>query len=180
MKRILLKSKLFAVTLTIANLFFVTAVFAQTNTWDGSSSNNWNTGSNWSLNHVPTSSEDVVININAAINVNTSPTVHSLTISNSATVSFTSSGASRTITIANTGNSIDAGSKLTLIGSTSGFTQRPMAIAFSGANRTMSIAGTLVLTSTGGNGQYIATNSLTTVTGTIQNTGGTLLQLHLI
>ncbi|MBW6513183.1 MAG: M6 family metalloprotease domain-containing protein [Candidatus Syntrophosphaera sp.] len=31
------------------------------NVWDGSSSTNWHTGSNWSLNSVPTSSQDVII-----------------------------------------------------------------------------------------------------------------------
>jgi len=32
-----------------------------TNTWDGSSSTAWNTNTNWSQNHYPTASEDVVI-----------------------------------------------------------------------------------------------------------------------
>ncbi|HRF26797.1 MAG TPA: hypothetical protein PKW54_05625, partial [Ferruginibacter sp.] len=35
-------------------LLLTQTVFAQTNTWDGSSSANWNTASNWSLNQVPT------------------------------------------------------------------------------------------------------------------------------
>jgi hypothetical protein len=171
MKQFLLKSKLFAIIL-IANLFFVGAVCAQTNTWDGSTSNDWNTGSNWSANHVPTSAENVVININAAITVSGSTTINSLTISNSAVVSLTSSGgAARTITIDNNGSAIEAGSSLTLNGS-SGSGTRTMGLAFSGANRTMSIAGTLVVTGAGDGTIYSASNSKTTVTGTLKNTGG--------
>ena len=51
MKRILL----FAVFL------MVQLGFGQTNTWDGTSGNNWDTPANWSLNEVPTSVHDVVI-----------------------------------------------------------------------------------------------------------------------
>lgn len=53
MKRILL----FAV------LLMVQLGFGQTNTWDGSSSADWNTAANWSLNSVPTNTQDVVIPI---------------------------------------------------------------------------------------------------------------------
>ncbi|MCD4819652.1 MAG: hypothetical protein K8S23_13270 [Candidatus Cloacimonetes bacterium] len=37
------------------------SIFAVTNTWDGSSSWNWNTTANWSRGTVPTASEDVVL-----------------------------------------------------------------------------------------------------------------------
>jgi len=147
-----------------------TQLFGQTNTWDGSSSNNWNTAANWSLNAVPTAAHDVVINSNAPILVNTTTTINSLTINNSATVSFTSSGGGRIITIDNTGSSIAFGSSLTLQGSTGSGT-RSMSIVFTGTNRTMSIAGTLTLTAVGEGTIYNATNSLTTVTGTLINDG---------
>ena len=151
-------------------MFFIGPVFSQ-NIWSGSTNNNWNTGSNWSLNHVPTSGEDVVININASILVDNSSTINSLTISNSATVSFTSSGGGRTITIGNTGSSIGGGGTLTLQGSTGSGT-RSMTLNFTGGgSRTMSIAGTLVLTAVGEGTIYDATNSLTTVTGTLRNDG---------
>ncbi|MBK8090237.1 MAG: hypothetical protein IPK31_21350 [Chitinophagaceae bacterium] len=148
-------------------LMLVTVSFAQTNTWDGSSSNNWNTGANWSLGIVPTNAHDVVININAAIQVDASATINSLTISGSAIVSFTSNGASRTITIDNTASSIGSGSTLTIQGS-AGMGTRSMGIAFTGAARTMSIAGTLILEDATGDGAiYNATNSLTTVSGSL-------------
>jgi len=37
------------------------SLYSVTNTWDGSTNNNWSEATNWSLNHVPTSLEDVVI-----------------------------------------------------------------------------------------------------------------------
>ena len=57
--------------------------FAQTNTWDGSSDANWNTAANWSLNHVPLSTEDVVIpdGITATITINTAAVCSTFTIS---------------------------------------------------------------------------------------------------
>mgnify|MGYP000912505309 FL=1 len=64
-------SKHFCLLLII--LFSITlSVTAQTNTWDGSSSANWNTAANWSLNQVPTAAHDVVIpnGITANITVN--------------------------------------------------------------------------------------------------------------
>lgn len=161
------------ILLFVLTMMLVTVSFAQTNTWDGSTNNNWNTAANWSLNAVPTAAHDVVININAAIQVDASPTINSLTISGSATVSLTSNGAGQTITIDNNGSSIALGSTLTLQGSTGPGT-RDMEIAFSGANRTMSIAGTLIVPNVGDGTVYTSTGSLTTVTGTFRNLGGTI------
>lgn len=149
-------------------LIFPCILFGQTNTWDGSSSNNWNTAANWSLNLVPTAAHDVVIDINAAISVNTDATINSLTVSGNAAVSLTSNGAGRTITIDNNGSTVALGSTLTLQGST-GSSVRSMTIAFTGTNLTMSIAGTFVLTSVGEGTIYNATNSLTTVSGIFRN-----------
>ena len=140
--------------------------FAQTNTWDGSSSNNWNTAANWSLNAVPTANHNVVVNFAANIVVDANTTINSLTISNNATVTFTSSGGGRTITIDNNGSAIQYGSSLELRGSTGSGT-RSMTIAFSGSGRTMNIEGTLIVTDIGEGGVYNATNSLTTVASSI-------------
>ena len=52
-----------AIRLLLMVLFvslFANVASAQTNTWDGSNSNNWNTAANWSLNLVPTAAHDVV------------------------------------------------------------------------------------------------------------------------
>ncbi|MFZ4770913.1 MAG: beta strand repeat-containing protein, partial [Ferruginibacter sp.] len=136
----------------------------------GSSNNNWNTAANWSLNAVPTAAHDVVININAAILVDATTTINSLKISASSNVSFTASSSSRTISIDNNGSSIDLASTLTINGTSIGGT-RSLSLAFTGSNRTMNIAGSLILTATGGGGTYKATNSITTVTGTIKNNG---------
>lgn len=168
------KFYILALIVTITGLLFTSAVSAQTNTWDGSSSNNWNTAANWSLNAVPTAAHDVVININATINVDVSPTINSLTVSGNATVTLASSGASRTITVDNNGSNIASGSTLTIKGS-AGAGTRSMTLAFAaGGTRTISIAGTLIVSSTDDLGIYNATNSATTVTGTLNGSGGTI------
>jgi len=160
-------------------LFFVVFLLtenanSQTNKWDGSTDNNWNTAANWSLNLVPTNAHDVVIDINAAIIVNTNATINKLTITSNSTVTFTSSGAARTITIDNSGSSIDAGSSLTLVGVGGGGGTRTMGLAYTGSNQTMAIDGTLNLTPTAAGSFYTATNSVTTVAGSIVRTGGTI------
>lgn len=75
--------KLIAFLLFIFLIFFsITLSFAQTNTWDGSSSANWNTAANWSLNHVPLATEDVVIpdGITATITINTAAVCSTFTM----------------------------------------------------------------------------------------------------
>jgi len=164
-----LQRSCFSAVFLLIFLLSASSSWGQTNTWDGSVSSNWNTAGNWSLNLVPTSSHDVVINTNAAISVNTNATINKLTVSDNATVSFTSSGGERRITIDNTGSSIQSGSSLTLRGSTGSGT-RSMTIAFSGTSLTMSIAGSLILPSVGEGAVYNATNSITTVSGHIKMT----------
>lgn len=66
-------------------LFTVIAGNAQTNTWTGAFNNNWNRAANWSLNHVPTVSEDVVIpgpsiGVTEIIRVNMNANCKTLTI----------------------------------------------------------------------------------------------------
>ncbi|MBS4066104.1 MAG: T9SS type A sorting domain-containing protein [Chitinophagaceae bacterium] len=161
-------------------LLFVTALWlttavGQTNTWTGGNSS-WNTAGNWSLGVVPTAAHDVVINTGSSIQVDvTPPNLRSLTITNNSAVTFTCSGASRTITFANTGTgfSINSGSSLSLVGINSGG-GRSMNIAFASATVTSSIAGTLTLNAAGGGSSYNASNSNTSVTGIIINNGGTI------
>ena len=49
------------------NFFVLSGALGQTNTWTGSTDNNWNVAANWSLNAVPTTAHHVVIDINANI-----------------------------------------------------------------------------------------------------------------
>jgi len=61
MKRLLLNSKTLTNTLLLFSLFFASSVLGQTNTWNGGTNSNWGTAGNWSLGHIPTAAEDVVI-----------------------------------------------------------------------------------------------------------------------
>ena len=93
------------------------------------------------------------------------------------------------ITLSNPGTALDVqvGSTLALRGENAGGT-RTLTLAFSGAGNTATIAGTLILDapppSNDDYGAYDATNSTTTVTGTIKkvmdvssNQGGVIIQL---
>jgi hypothetical protein len=62
-------------------LFISFFSYGQTNTWNGSSSSNWNTAANWSLNRVPLSSNDVVIPNNFNVDINTAAVCKTLVIS---------------------------------------------------------------------------------------------------
>lgn len=79
---------------------------SQTNTFDGSTSNNWNTGSNWSLNIVPTSSHDAVIPNGFDVVVNTSTAVCN-------TLTIGGGGSDNSIIIA-TGNALSVTGALTI------------------------------------------------------------------
>src|SRR6187402_1606631 len=137
------KRSVFIVLTLLAGFFFGAGdVSGQTNTWDGSAGDNkWDTWSNWSQNVVPGITHDVVVNTNVTINVNTPTlTINSLSISGSSNVTLLADGPSRIITIDDHGSSISTGSTLTIGG---GGTST-MSIFFTGSNRTMSIAGTLI------------------------------------
>ena len=91
-----------SVLILIANSLFSSVAFSQTNTWDGSSGDTfWNTASNWSLNHVPLVTEDVVIP-----DLNGNPVVID---ANAVCASFTIDGGGRDQTV-----SINAGISLTV------------------------------------------------------------------
>jgi len=81
------------------NIFISHSVLAQTNTWNGSSNEFWNTAANWSLNEVPTSAHDVVIPNSLNVTVNTAAVCASLTIEggNAANTITISSGQSLNI-----------------------------------------------------------------------------------
>lgn len=85
-------------TLFFAIIFLsaLSGVFAQTNTSTGAL---WNTPGNWSLGHVPTSTEDVVINSNMAVNTTAAFTVNSLTVNTGRTLTIGTSTTAQNITV---------------------------------------------------------------------------------
>lgn len=145
-------------------------VNAGTCTWTGTTSTVWSVATNWSgTGAAPTAADDVVINKGGSITIyiDANTTINSLTITSSSLVTFIASGAvaPRTITIDNIGSSIASGSTLYL----RGISGVSMGIAFSGSNNTMNIAGMLYLYNYFAGSIYDATNSLTTVSGSIIN-----------
>lgn len=60
-------------------------VFAQTNTWDGSTDGDWHKACNWSLNLIPTCSHDVVIPVVGTTYPTVTGTAHSKSVSITAT-----------------------------------------------------------------------------------------------
>lgn len=151
----------------------VTGTSVTFKTWDGSSSNNWNTSANWTPSGVPAANDVVLFGINATVSVDANPAqLSGLIISSSAAVTFTSSGGGRTITLSNTGTAmhIQPGSSLTLAGSTGPGT-RSMGIDYTGAGNYSSVEGSLILTKIGEGTIYDATNSKTTVSGLLKNDG---------
>ncbi len=163
------------ILLTFSGIFLIQLSIAQTNVWDGSASNLWNNPANWSLNVTPKVGHDVVIPISANISLNSTPqTLKSLTVSGGATVSLTATGGTRTLTLSNPGAAgldVQVGSTLTIQGT--GTTA--IRIQFSGAGTLGNIAGTLNLEAGGAGGFYSATNSITTVTGTLKRVKGTIV-----
>jgi|GEM_PF-2268423 len=138
-------------------LLSVQSISAQTNTWDGSSSANWNTASNWSLNQVPTAAHDVVIpnGITATINVNTAAVCKSLTLTNDNT--------NNTVSITGL-NSLSVSGAVS-IGAGTG----------SGDNKVLAVnAGTLTCAyiSMSATGNSNRRSELTLTTGTVTVTGG--------
>jgi len=154
MKRFLLKSKSFAITLLIVNLLFTGAAFGQTNTWDGSGGANWTTTSSWSLNHVPLATEDVVIPNNFAVTVNTAAVCKSLTL--------TGGGNDVTVTISST-NSLSVTNGIS-IGAGTGMGDNIILAVGSGSLSCASIT----VTATGSNSR---SSGVTLSTGTVTVTG---------
>lgn len=64
---------------------------AQTNTWTGAGANtNWNTVANWSLNAVPTASNDVVIPTGFTVDLNVAATTKSIAVQGNTTFNINS------------------------------------------------------------------------------------------
>ncbi len=82
--------------ISIALLLLNTYSFAQA-TFDGSTSSNWNTATNWSTNIVPGSNDDVIIPNGLSVVINTNAVCKSLTFgtgNTNTTISFSSSSQS--------------------------------------------------------------------------------------
>ena len=92
----------------MAFLTISVSVFGQTNTWDGSSSNNWNTAANWSLNQVPISAHNVVIPNNFNVTINTAAVCASFTISSGNRANAITISGNNSLTVTN-GITIGAG-----------------------------------------------------------------------
>ena len=89
-----------AIRLLLMVLFvslFANVASAQTNTWDGSNSNNWNTAANWSLNLVPTAAHDVVVPATFVPVVNANAVCKSLNISGTLTIGNNNTNRSLTV-----------------------------------------------------------------------------------
>jgi len=90
------RTKIFFAALFVFLMGEVGSVSGATKTWDGSSSNDWNTAANWTPSGVPTSLDDVIIPNRYNVTVNTAAVCASFTIntgnrSNAITISETNS-----------------------------------------------------------------------------------------
>lgn len=141
--------------------------------WAGGAAGSWNTAASWSPVGVPGNGDFVLINSPATLSIalNASPILSNLTISGSCNAAIVATAANRTITIANSGNSLDvqSGSQLTL-DSGSGIGGSDLGLIFTGTGNINTLAGSLIINSSnGGTVTYNATNTITTVTGTLRN-----------
>ncbi|MBP6023584.1 beta strand repeat-containing protein [Ferruginibacter sp.] len=155
MKKFLLKTKLLAILLAM-NLFIAGTAIGQTNTWDGSTSNNWNTATNWSLNHVPLLAEDVVIPNNFNVTVNTAAVCNSITL--------TGGGSDVTVSIASP-NSLAVTNAVT-IGAGTGFGDNIILAVGSGSLSCASITVAATGSGTRSSGVTLSTGTAT-VSGNI-------------
>jgi hypothetical protein len=143
---------------------------AATKTWIGASGGTWSTGTNWS-GGVPTSVDDVIFNTSVTVVVDGTKTVNSLLITNNSAVVFQGTGttaATRAFTLNCPGciSSIDAGSELTISGSsnTSGTDLTLANTAIFNVNGTLNL----------GTAAYTGTSRVLPVTGTVTTINGTL------
>lgn len=164
--------------LTVFTLCYLVTKAQTTYTWNQAGGGNWTTSTNWTPTRTTPATNDILVINNGGTKTITSvptQTIGRILISGNTNVTLThTANANRTITISNTTTAMDiaSGSTLTLIGNTGGGT-RTMTIQFTGSGNAVNIAGNLNL-NTSQAGEYIATNSVTTVTGTITNNGGTI------
>ncbi len=165
-----MKKILFA-TLSLFLLQFVTA---QTNTFTATSGG-WNTGGNWSLGTVPTSSEDVVIPSGKTVTGMSSASNNCKTLTVSGTLTF-SGGNPRYITVSDT-VLVNSGGIINMTGSNQYY------IDYKGASFTVASGATLNMTSsnaevgvryTGTVASTITNNSSTNIGSLIAGGTGTL------
>jgi hypothetical protein len=113
-------------TLALAGYYIFQSGAATTNVWSASGASTWNSASNWSLGHVPTSGEDVLFNSTSVQNctIDISPSIANLGTQNNYSGNITLSGQ----TITTSGGMYDFGSGtrdygngITINGNSSGF-----------------------------------------------------------
>ncbi|MBS1743904.1 MAG: proprotein convertase P-domain-containing protein, partial [Bacteroidetes bacterium] len=139
----------FAILLTM--LIATSTVFSQTNQWNGGGTNSWTDGTRWSLGHMPTASEDVVVLNNKTLNVNTAAVCKSFTINGG--------NGSNPVTITGS-NSLTVTNAITINATTSAQT------------KTIGVgSGTLSCASITMGAPTLGTCSITASTGTINVTG---------
>ncbi|MEZ4792208.1 MAG: hypothetical protein R2783_01640 [Gelidibacter sp.] len=80
MKQLLLIFALFCASYMTVN--------AQTNTWTGNADTNWGTAANWSLNAVPTATNDVIIPTGKTVNLNVAGTTKSIVLQGNSTLNI--------------------------------------------------------------------------------------------
>lgn len=118
------------------SFFLLTGMIASAQkTWDGSSSNNWNTANNWTPSGVPTATDDVIIPNGFNVTVNTAAVCASLTISGGNTDNTLTISAGQSLTVggaviinAGTGTGGGGDDKIIAVGSAS-FTCGSLTIA---------------------------------------------------
>ncbi len=159
------RSPFFLIILLVA-LAFGKQGYSQTNTWDGSSSVNWNTPANWSLNLVPTTAHDVVVpdgGVRPNITVNTGAVCKSLTMNGG--------GNPNTITIA-AGQSLSVTLAVIINAGTGGSDHKIISVGTS----TMSCASITMAATTGDNRtcEVNLTTGIVNVSGDITMNGTNL------
>lgn len=180
-KRVLVSVNPLTYLILISMAFAFPSLSGQTNTWTGASGGNWSLSSNWSLTHVPTSAEDVVIPDGYNVIVNTAAVCKSFTVNaggtkNTVTISGTNSLfviGSLTISYG-TGKGddkvIDVGAgTLTCVSATfanTGNNNRDCIIRVS--TGTVTVSGNIIMNGTAGRNQFTFTSS-----GTL-NLGGSI------
>lgn len=165
---------------TFIALFFTGCLYAQTTyTWNLAGNGSWATAGNWTpARTTPAVSDILIINNGGTKTITAVPTqtIGRLVVSGNTTVTLEPNGGARTLTLSNAGLAMDVqtGSTLSLTGQNLGGT-RSLTLRFAAAGNTVSIAGTLNLNITGNDPGIINfNNSVTTVTGTLSNNGGTI------
>ncbi len=154
--------------------------FSQTTyTWDEPGGGDWIVSSNWTpTRSVPLANDILVFNNGGTLTITNVPTqiIGRLIVSGNTDVTLATTGiGQRILRISNAGTALDvqSGSSLTLTGN-AGTGVRSLTLAFLGVGNVVSIAGALNVNTEGPNdgGIYNATNSVTTVTGTVTHNGG--------